>query len=477
MKSVLMIAYGFPPQGHAGVFRPLRFVRHLPAHSWKPTVVSASGMEFERYDPELLSQVPADVEVIRPVDPGDLWQSFQRWRARRAPAQTPVSAGTPAAQQQPGGPDFQGRLRGMAREIVRLAESCWYHPDLRRNWIAPATDAAVQACRRQRPDVIWASGPPWSSFLVAENVSRRTGVPYVLDFRTSWTIVPSPFEAARPMWAQRRDRKALRRLLAGARAVVFFYAAEAECFWRMYEQSLDPSRIHVIPNGFDGPVADFVEPPRDTFTLLYTGVLADYRYDTFVDALAMFKEANPTAWRRLKVKFVGEQEPGFLERVNALGLRDAVTTHPPMPHSQMPALQRDAHALLMLERRPSHKGYELLAGAKLFNYLKAARPIMGVVPEGEAARVLRDVGVSTIANADAPEAICEVLQRLFDGWASGRLSSFVPDRTLCEDYSAEHQTEALARALTGMPPLRPFVPGAVDIVPSLRADFSAARWT
>jgi hypothetical protein len=102
---------------------------------------------------------------------------------------------------------------------------------------------------------------------------------------------------------------------------------------------------------------------------------------------------------------------------------------------------------------------------------------MGVVPEGEAARVLRDVGVSTIANADAPEAICEVLQRLFDGWASGRLSSFVPDRTLCEDYSAEHQTEALARALTGMPPLRPFVPGAVDIVPSLRADFSAARWT
>ena len=27
MKSVLMIAYGFPPEGNAGVYRPLRFLR------------------------------------------------------------------------------------------------------------------------------------------------------------------------------------------------------------------------------------------------------------------------------------------------------------------------------------------------------------------------------------------------------------------------------------------------------------------
>jgi hypothetical protein len=87
------------------------------------------------------------------------------------------------------------------------------------------------------------------------------------------------------------------------------------------------------------------------------------------------------------------------------------------------------------------------------------------------------VGVSTIADAGAPGAICGVLQQLFDAWSDGRLSAFVPDRMACEEYSAPRQTGALTRALSGLPPLQPFVPGAVDIVPSLRADFSAAGWT
>jgi hypothetical protein len=365
-------------------------------------------------------------------------------------------------------------VRAVLRHAVHRAESWYYHPDMERHWIEPATVAAVQAAANTRAEVIWATGPPWSSFLVAERASRRSGVPYALDFRTSWTIVPSPFEASRPAWALQRDRRTLRRLLAGARSVTFFYAAEAECFWRMYRDALDVSRIHVIPNGFDGEVEAFVPPRNEKFTILYTGILGDYRYDTFLEALALFKKANPTRFAGLDAKFVGEQEAEFFNQVERLGIADMVSTHLPMPHARMPGLQRDAHALLMLERKPSHKGVELLAGAKLFNYLKAARPIIGAVPAGEAARILRDVGVATVADAGSPEAICQVIQTLFDAWSADRLAAFVPDRIACQRYSARQQTAAMARALEGAPPLQPFVPGAVDVVPSLRAEFAAA---
>src|SRR5687768_9418694 len=40
MKSVLMIAYFFPPEGNAGVYRPLRFVRQLSKIGWSTAVVS-----------------------------------------------------------------------------------------------------------------------------------------------------------------------------------------------------------------------------------------------------------------------------------------------------------------------------------------------------------------------------------------------------------------------------------------------------
>ena len=258
--------------------------------------------------------------------------------------------------------------------------------------------------------------------------------------------------------------------------MTFFYAAEAECFWRMYGEALDPSRIHIIPNGFDGDVEPFVLPETPKFTILYTGTLSDYKYDTFLEALAAFARLDSSRAQQIAVHFVGEHEPAFVQRIDELELSEIVSARPPVPHAAVASLQRDAHALLMLERKPSHRGYELLAGAKLFGYFKAGRPILGVVPRGEADRVLRDVGVTTVADVGDVDAICTVLDMMFNTWRAGRLSTLVPDRHACERYSGKMQAAALARALDGASSLQPFVPGKVDVVPSLKAEFAAAGW-
>lgn len=472
MNSVLMIAYWFPPEGNAAAYRPLRFLRNLPATGWTGCVVS-SGLTYERYDRALLDQVPEGTHVVR-VTGEDRWQSFQRRRGERLRHAAPTGAAISSSSEPTVAVDS---VRSKLRSAVRLAESWWYQPDMQRPWIQPAVRAALEMCPTHRPQVLWATGPPWSAFIVAQRVAQRTGVPYVLDFRTSWTIVPSPFEALRPAWAQKRDRRVLRELFTGAQAVTFFYAAEAECFWRMYRGALDATRIHVIPNGFDGEAEAFAPSGEPKFTILYTGTLSDYEYDAFLIGLANFTAGNPTRAQQISVEFVGEEAPSLMRRANDLGLSTIVSVRPPVPHAEVGRLQQRAHALLMLERRASHKGYELLAGAKLFGYLKAGKPILGVVPQGEAERVLRDVGVSTVAPATSADGIRQVLETMFDGWRRGHLAALVPDRAACERYSGRRQTEALARALSGLPPLVPFVPGAVDVVPSLRAEFAAAGWS
>lgn len=468
MKSVLMIAYDFPPEGHAGVYRPLRFVRNLPSYGWKSTVIAAGGTLLQRPDPGLLAQLPDDTEVIRPIQPDDVWQSIQRRRARQlqpvAPPGTEVGAQQASVR--------SGRVRAAARELVRRLEACWYHPDMQARWIRPAVDAGIKVCGGARPEVIWATGPPWSSFVVAQQVARHTGIPYILDFRTSWTIVPSPTEAIRPFWAQRRDRRLLRELFAGAHAVTFFYEAEAECFWRRYRGCLTASRIHIIPNGFDGAVDDCALPGGETFRVLYTGTLSDYRYETFLEALSMLRQRQPEYARHVSVSFVGEGGAEVALLAKQLNVSDMVSTAAPVSYAEVNRLQRRAHALLMFERRPSMKGFELLAGAKLFGYLRAGRPILGVVPEGEAARVLRDVGVSTIGDPDSPVLICAALESMLKHWSTGTLSALVPTASACERYSGRAQTAALARALEGLPPVKLFTPGAVDIVPSLRAELA-----
>jgi glycosyltransferase involved in cell wall biosynthesis len=472
MRSVIMIAYDFPPEGNAGAYRPLRFVRHLPALGWNTRVVSVDTQCYERYDPGLLGLVPSDTEVIR-VRSRDPWQSIQARRAQHLQKKlTSASVETVArlrgVQQAP--------VRSRLREVVRRAEAWCYHPDTAMCWIRPAVRTTVHMAARKRPDVIWATAGPVSSFIVAQRASLYLGVPYVLDFRDAWTITYNEFEARRPAWATRSDRRALYRLLEGAQAVTFRYHTEAECYWHAYRGALDAARIHIIPNGYEGTIDEFMVSTGDKCTVLYAGTLSSYRYDTLLQALHWLKTSDATRARRLRLLFVGEGAEVLAGEAAVLGLSDIVETAGPTSHTAIARLQQEAHALLVLGRPATMKGYELFAGAKLFGYLKAGRPIVGVLPADETKKILQRVGVPTVADSDAPSEIVAVFQKLLDTWAGGTLSSLVPNRAACQAYSAERQTAALVCALEGKPAAEPFVPNAVEIPPSLWGDLSDAAW-
>jgi hypothetical protein len=463
MKGVIMIAHPFPPEGSATSFRTLRHVRQLPKLGWSVQIITAIPSQYERYDRNLLAMVPKETEVIR-VKAYDLWQQFQSWRSSRIR----ISEGKNAEINTRGLSAPQtSTFRSWVRERVRIAEARWYKPDMAMPWIKRAVKATVKVCAQNRPRVIWANAGRVSAFHIAHQVSKRTGVPYVLDFDDAWTITHNDFEARQSRWGKRVARRTMYQLLKGAHAVVFRYDTEAECFWRAYQGAMDASRIHIIPNGYESPIEPFEVPTGSKCTILYTGVVADYRYDTVLKAVSMLKKAVPNLMSRLCLRFVGEGMDLIANEAAKLGVSDIIQTTGPKPFAEVAALQREAHALLMLGRPATKPGYELFAGAKLFGYLKAGRPIVGVLPVDETNKILHRVGARTVADVNSVDEITRALQLVLDCWSMGTLSSLVPDAKACQAYSSERQTATLVRALEGLPPEEPFVPGTQAIPRSL----------
>jgi hypothetical protein len=122
------------------------------------------------------------------------------------------------------------------------------------------------------------------------------------------------------------------------------------------------------------------------------------------------------------------------------------------------------------------KGYELFAAAKLFGYLKAGRPIVGVLPDDETKNVLRSVDARTVADVDSVPDITSVLRVVIDSWSAGTLSTLVPNSKACEVYSSDHQAATLVCALEGLPAKEPFVPGAQMVPASLRSSIETKNW-
>jgi len=460
-----MIAYFFPPEGSAGTYRSLRFVRQLSKVGWSPTVISAAASQgYERYDPELLTLVPKDIEIVR-VQGCDLWQGVQRWRGRRI--QQALSGASIEAADQMRATHYRP-VRSLIRRAVRAAETCFYQPDFAKTWIRSAVSAAINVCRNKRPDVIWASAGPVSAWIAARKVSLSTGIPYVLDLRDPHGLSYYEPDFQRPKWVMRKMRRTMYQLFKDAQAVVFLFDTVAECYYRAFPGALDPAKIHIIPNGYEGSV-DISEPSLgDTLSILYTGTVVSYRYDTLLRALFTLKNRYPAKMQRVHFRFVGEGMDDLAKQAAELGLSDIVEASGATTHAEITRLEREADVLLVLGRLSTIKGHELFAGAKLFNYLKANRPIFGVLPDDETRKVLQHVGVSSIADADSPVEIVAKLEKIIDAWSDNTLFSLLPDHTKCALYSAEYQTEALVRALLGAPAANPFVDGSVEVPPSLR---------
>jgi hypothetical protein len=474
MNNFVMLAYSFPPEGSAGAYRPLRFCRHLPALGWRATVIAVAKDQYERHDPGLAALVPSDTEVIR-VRGQDLWQAYLSKRNRRVDQKLSTGSEETIAQIRQ---SQKMPLRSLTREAVRTMEAWWYHPDMAAPWIKPAIEETVKSCQRIDAQVIWATAPPVSSLCVAQRASERAGVPYVLDFRDPLTFVPNDFEVRRPMWAIRKDRSRMFSLLHGAQAVIFRHQTDAECFWRAYPEALDVAKVHLIPNGYEGEIEKFAAPVGEKCTILYSGTVtgAPYRYDTLFQSLRFLKQTDSDRAKRLRVLFVGDGTEILKEHAESLGVSEMVEVTGPIRQDEVARLGREAHALLALGLMPTVRGYELLVASKLFGYFKAGRPIIGVLPSDETRNFLKRVGVTTIADVESVPEIAAVLCKLLDNWYKGTLSTLIPEAKACMAFSAEVQTAALVCAIEGKPAHEPFIPGVVEIPPSLRAHIGKKGW-
>lgn len=461
-KSVIMIAYYFPPEGNAAVYRPLRFLKELVKRDWQVTVICCQPYQYERIDPQLLRQVPASTRIIR-VKGRDPWRAFQAWRGVRIENKL---AGSSAEEARGVVARHHVPWRTRLRELVKTAEACAYRPDRTMLWIRPTTRETLAVCQQNRPHVIWATIGPLSAGVVAYRTSVATGIPYVLDFRDPWGLEYYDREVRRPAWAKKVDNRIISRMFERAQAVVFLFESVAQAYLRAFPGTLERTKIHIIPNGFDGEVESFVHAPGDRCMVLYAGTLSTYRYDTLLEGLVRLKRKDPARAAQLRIRFVGEGLRELTERVGKLDIHDLVEVLPPTSSAEIRRLQREAHALMVLGRVPGRKGHELVAGAKLFGYLQAGRPIIGVVPRDETRRILGQLGNSLIADAETPTEVVAVFEKVLTAWSNRTLDRLVPDRAVCQTYSSGRQISGLITALNGALPEKILAADAAPPLPT-----------
>jgi len=350
---VLAIAYYFPPLGGIGSIRAMKFAAYLPDWGWQPTVLAP----FTGAHPRDESLVYSERHVIRT-------RAFDMSRFGKRVVGLGESPGSAAV------PGFRARLRRFAHRFL-------YHPDAQIGWYPFAVAAGRRALRETRFDAIFSSSFPVTAHLVARQLHRESGLPWIAEFRDPWADVAPGARAG-----DRRDRLE-RSLLRDADAVVTVSPS-----WRDRFLEKGAARVEVVTNGFD-PVDLPTASPIDDFVVTHLGSFYPRLQDLRVvwEALRRMRALEPGL--RLRVKFVGEVVGEVREQLAGYGLTDVLEATGFLSHRSALAATAPSSVLIAAGFHAERPLYRGVVPAKLFEYLGSGLPILYVsAADTDAARLL-----------------------------------------------------------------------------------------
>ena len=400
MKRLLVITYYWPPTGGSGVQRWVKFCKYLPQYGWQPVVYTPENPERLAYDESLLKDVPECAEIIRTriSEPYAAYRRLIGGKAGRSEV-NPVSGGEKTAVQR----------------LSLWVRGNFFVPDPRVSWVRPSVRYLKGYLKEHPVDAVVTTGPPQSMHLIGLGLKKALGLKWIADFRDPWTEMFYYKHLELGRRADRRHHELERQVLDGADTVIAVTPYVRDDF-----AARTQTPVALITNGFDEDDFAGVRPAvhEGKFTIVHTGLFAaDGNPLNLWDVLAEKCVNDPEFASKLQIRLAGKTDSEVTEAIRARGLGGNLVDLGYLPHDEVVAEQMGADILILpLRREPE---YAKVLPGKIFEYLAAGRPVLGIGQEdGAAAEVLRDAGAGVMFGWDRRDGLMEFICGAHDG-ASG----------------------------------------------------------
>ncbi len=400
VKKVLMIANQFPPMGGAGVQRSVKFAKYLSRLGCEVMVISKDRSKGV-LDDTLISDIPDDVKVER--------------------------------------------LKGVELEnsegFLKLFKKIWAKfssPDAEALWARDNRWDILELAEQFEPDIVYTTSYPYSDHIVGRFLKKKHPEwKWVCDYRDEWTNNPFHRDSFFGRLKLRRERHMELDINSSADFLIANTPRMLASFLRDIPSLITHSDF--LPNGYDEEDFSGIDEKKDRdkrFILTHTGSLYGRRnLDEILDAITLLDIEGKVSKDKFLLRIVGNvYESVIKEYSQKYGVYIERTGYVSHRESIRYLFRSDVLLLLIGKGVGSGNFYT----GKVFEYLRAKRPILAIVPDGVAKDLINETRTGLCADPSDTPQIAEALERLY------RLrNEFSPDFSEIKKYSREVQTEKL----------------------------------
>ena len=353
MRKVLIIAYAFPPRPGIGSVRPYGLAKYLPRYGWEPIILTA----------KLPGKPPEDIRVIE-TDYRDIINTIKSGVSLRPQNRVHGQLGVNVSK--------GGKSVTWKRMVIKNIKDVILFPDNTRGWYSYAIDSASQLMQSEEIGVIISTSPPPISHIIANKLKRKYRIKWIADFRDPWSQKAV------------MHRSALIKYFDKLLEVITISSADQlVSVTKPYvdkTKKLHPGKtVHCITNGFDDErMQEDQAKLTEKFTITHTGNLYNGRRDPSIlfSAVSELIKENKIDRNFVSIRFYDAQEDWLKIKINKYALTDVVKLYWKIPYEEALARQKESQLLLVIRWDNNYETGNM--PAKIFEYLKAKRPIIGI---------------------------------------------------------------------------------------------------
>jgi len=409
-KNVLVISYYYPPMGLSGVQRTLKFVKYLQNYNWEPIVLTCSHDRFYAYDETLTKDEAFSQIMVYRTDDG----KSKKKKIMKFPS-------------------------WVTQKIGRAILQTIHQPDSKKPWLKKAIKKGEEILAENKIDVIFATAPPFTDFLVALALSDKYDIPFVIDYRDVWLDNPFNFFATpfHKLYSNNLERKILYR---ADKAIVTTRFTKELLLKR--HRFISHKDVEIIHQGFDPD--DFIvsnfKKDNTKFIITHSGVFQDNRTPKyFMKAVSEFLKSNPAAKEELELRFIGVMRKKHLKYIKKNKLNELTVCTGYLSHQESIKHLLESDVLwLMLNDNVRSPG-------KLYEYFAAKKTILACLPEGIMRKQVIDSEAGFVTEPKDMKQITKKLSDLYKLWKKGSLP--VPSDEYISQFNRVKLTGDLARIL------------------------------
>ncbi len=288
-------------------------------------------------------------------------------------------------------------------------------PDKYIGWLPHAVIEGKRIIHAQNIDVIMATAPPHSVFIVAMILKKLTHRKLVLDFRDPWAI--SRWDSGNPF--RYGLERLLERLCIRSADLVFFVTEKMRDEYARLYQNVYSNKFKLFFNGYDPqdfptPLPVRTEPREGPVRFVHLGTLYKRRNpEPLLKAVKALKDEGKLKPTQVQFLFIGSvvTEVKFIfQRVKDLKVGDFFRFLPPVSFEESIRTMFESDVLLLIQ-----PDTDLQIPAKLFEYIYTRKPILAIAePNSATHQVLQEGQLGILAPSKDIEAIKNAVLRLLE---------------------------------------------------------------